>query len=68
MWVLSFDNFNWYSTSIKEINTLISKEMCVLLFDSFSGFSFKDFKHLKSRKTDVFKASIFSEKKFEEMH
>ena len=41
--------------------------MCVLLFDSFSGFSFKDFKHLISRKTDVFKASIFSEKKFEEM-
>ena len=36
--------------------------MCVLLFDSFSGFSFKDFKHLISRKTDVFKASIFSEK------
>ena len=68
MWVLSFDNFNWCSTSIKEINRLISKEMRVLLFDSFSGFSFKDFKHLISRKTDVFKASIFREKKFEEMH
>ena len=67
MWVLSFDNFNWCSTSVKEINRLISKEMCVLLFDGFSRFSFKHFKHLILRKSDVFETSIFSERKFEEM-
>ena len=67
MWVLSFDNFNWCSTSIKETNRLISKEMCVLLFDAFNEFSFKPSKHLLLRKSDVFETSIFSERKFEEM-
>ena len=32
--------FLWmFFSSIKEINMLISKEMCVLLFDAFNGFS-----------------------------
>ena len=44
--------------------------MCVLLFDTFSGYSFKyrHVKHLLLRKTNVLKTSISSERKFDEMH
>ena len=51
--------------------------MSVLLFDVFNGCSTsikemvnmeRNVKHLLLRKTDVLKTSIFSERKFEEMH
>ena len=43
--------------------------MCVLLFNDFNGFSFKErhVKHLLLRKTDVLKTFIFSGRKFEEI-
>ena len=39
MFVLLFDVFNECSSSIKEINRLISKGMCVPLFDVFNEYS-----------------------------
>ena len=39
MCVLLFNVFNGYSSSIKEVNRLVSKGMCVLLFDVFNGCS-----------------------------
>ena len=61
--------FNGYSTSIKEINRYSNG---VVLFDVFNGCSISikeiNVKHLLLRKTDILKTSIFSERKFEEMH
>ena len=39
MCLLLLDAFNGCSSSIKEINRLISKGMCVLLLDAFHGCS-----------------------------
>ena len=59
------------SSLIKDINWLISKGMCVLLFDVFIGCSLVQLgkknryvKHLLLGKTDVLKTSILSERKF----
>ena len=67
----------YISSSIEETNWLISKRLCVLLFEDFNGCSLKEInrernvKYLLLRKTDVLK--IFgkvhlSKRKFEEMH
>ena len=53
-------------SSIKKTNWLISKRMCVLLFDVFNRCSLVSVKHLLLRKTDVLntcRKSKFLEKK-----
>ena len=54
MSVLLFNVFNGCSGSIKEIDRLIWTD--------------RNVKHLLLGKTDVLESSIFSERKFEEMH
>ena len=69
MCVLLFDVFNGYSASIKEfIFIYLMFLMDVLLQLNRQVNMERNVKHLLSRKTEVLKTSIFSERKFEEMH
>ena len=46
MRVLLFDIFNGCSSSIKEINSLVSKGICILFVDVFNGCSFSSTKEI----------------------